>query len=339
MNRHKRKRKPEPAPPAHKRCTRCGCSLHRFWHFCPDCGKELVWGDVRGVTGAECFYCGWLVSDSYTYCPWCGMDISDGSSSEVPLKQPRGFQYHGRCKRGCGGGIQYPMQYCPWCGGEQTWPFHYYFEGECPHCGDGVEDMMDYCIWCGHDATGQDLLQPAIIRVRQLLRKVRVPDWGYRILVRPGVSGVDPEYPKIVEIERRHVERRDQISWPTLVGLIIHELGHSFLFHHWRFARSERFRRAFGDVSKAYRGVDEIWVSFRRRNLSETPVNHVTAYASKHPLEDFSETFRFYVIRRGRLKDLLAEIGRLQKGVTVYEKFLTLHAYLQELKQKSRNKK
>lgn len=338
MRRHRRKRKPEPAPPAHRRCTRCGRSLHRFWYFCPDCGKRLVWGDTRRVTRTECYYCGWIVSDSYSYCPWCGSDISDEASSEKPLRRPRGFLYHGRCKRGCGGGVQYPMQYCPWCGREQRWPYHHYFEGVCPHCDRGVDDLMDHCIWCGNDATGQDLLQPALRRVRRLLSKVRVPDWGYRILVRPGVSGVDPEYPKVVEIDRRHVDRRDEISWPRLVGLIMHELGHSFLFHHWRFARSARFRKAFGDVSKAYRGVEETWVSFRKRNMSQTPVNHVTAYASKHPLEDFAETFRFYVIRRGRLKDLLAEIGRKGKGVVVYEKFLTLHAYLQELRQKARER-
>ncbi len=175
-------------------------------------------------------------------------------------------------------------------------------------------------------------------RVQQLLRKVRVPDWGFRILLRPGISGVDPRYPKIIEIERSLVDRRDAISWPSLVGLLTHELGHSFCFHHWRFARSRRFRRAFGDIDKAYRGVDESWVSFRRRNLSKTPVNHVTAYASKHPLEDFAETFRFYVIRRGRLKDLLAEIGRLGKGVIVYEKFLTLHAYVYELRRRGQNR-
>lgn len=322
------------------RCTRCGRGLRRFWYFCPDCGKRLTWGDESGITGAECYYCGWLVSDSYSYCPWCAKDISDEASSEEPLKRPRGFVYHARCDYRCGGGLQYPMHYCPWCGREQHWPFHGEYEGVCPHCDSGVDDLMDYCPWCGNDATGQDLLQPAIRRVRQLLRKVRVPDWGYRILVRPGVSGVDPKYPKIVEIERLYVEKnyRHEIAWPSLVGLITHELGHSFLYHHHRFARSQRFRRAFGDFDKAYRGVDESWVSFRKRNLSKTPENHVTAYASKHPQEDFAETFRFYVIRRGRLKDLLAEIGRKGKGPIVYEKFLTLHAYLQELRRRNRRK-
>jgi predicted amidophosphoribosyltransferase len=329
MNEHK----PETFVVGH--CSRCHRGLRRYWYYCPDCGKRLVWADQKSITGAECYYCGWIVSDSHSFCPWCGKDIADEASSDVPLKRPRGFQYHARCSyRGCRGGIQYPMDYCPWCGRRQYWAFHGEYEGICPHCDGGVNDLMDCCPWCGRDATGQDLLKPALTRVRHLLQKVRVPDWGYRILVRPGISGVDPKFPDIVEIERRLVERRDQIYWPSLVGLIVHELGHSFLYHHWRFARSRRFRKAFGDVDKAYRGVDESWVSFRRRNLSKTPVNHVTAYASKHPLEDFSETFRFYVIRRGRLKDLLAEIGRLGKGVSVYEKFLTLHDYIQQLRKR-----
>jgi predicted RNA-binding Zn-ribbon protein involved in translation (DUF1610 family) len=318
-------------------CTRCGRQLRRYWYFCPDCGKRLTWRDERGETGCECYYCGWIVSDSFWYCPWCGRKIADEASSEEPLKKPRGFLYHARCPYlSCRGGVQYPMDYCPWCGRQQHWPFDDEFDGECPHCEGGVDDSMDHCPWCGKDATGRDLLRPALQRVRGLFRTARVPDWGYRILVRPGISGVDPNFPKIVEIERRHVERRDEISWPSLVGLITHELGHSFLFYHWRFARSRRFRNAFGDVSKAYRGVDESWVSFRRRTISRTPVNYVTTYASKHPLEDFAETFRFYVIRRGRLKDLLAEIGRKGKGVTVFEKFLTLHTYQQELRRKRR---
>ncbi len=320
-------------------CTRCGRELRRYWYHCPDCGKHQTWGDNDEVTRCECYYCGWIVSDSFSYCPWCGRDIADHSSSEIPLKRPRGFQFHARCSyKSCRGGMQYPMHHCPWCGRVNYWSYANEFQGVCPHCDGGVDDMMDYCPWCGKDATGQDLLAPAIRRVRQLLRKTRVPDWGFRILVRPGISGVDPKYPKIVEIERRYIRRRDQVSWPAMVGLITHELGHSFLYHHWRFARSRRFRAAFGDFDKAYRGVDESWVSFRKRNTSKTPVNHVTAYASKHPQEDFAETFRFYVIRRGRLKDLLAEIGRLGKGVIVYEKFLTLHSYLQECRTRRRNK-
>ncbi|MDP2576693.1 MAG: putative zinc-binding metallopeptidase [Gemmatimonadota bacterium] len=318
----------------------CGCGepLRRYWYYCPKCSRRQIWRDEHEVTGAECYYCRWIVSDSFYYCPWCGRDISDEASSEEPLKKPRGFSFHARCDYGCGGGVQYPMQYCPWCAAEQHWIYGRMFDGVCPHCDGGVGDQMNYCVWCGNDAAGQDLLLPALRRVRGLLREARVPNWGYRILVRPGISGVDPRYPKIVEIQRRLIEKRALIDWPGLVGLISHELGHSFMFQHWPFARSARFRHAFGDVDKAYRGVDESWVSFRKRTLSDTPANHVTGYAATHPLEDFAETFRFYVIRRGRLKELLAEIGRKGKGVAVFEKFLTLHYFLAELRQRARER-
>ena len=223
------------------------------------------------------------------------------------------------------------MEYCPWCGGEQSWPPYDHFEGVCPHCDGGVDDSMDFCIWCGGDATGQDLIRPAVDRVRELLRRARMPAWDYRILVRPGVSGVDPEYPKIVEVRRRYVQS-DDVPWPAVIGLIAHELGHSFLFQNRRFARSAGFRRVFGDIDKPYKGVDESWVSFRRRSVPATPADHVTAYAATHPLEDFAETFRYYVVRSGRLRDLLAELGRKRKGVVVYEKFLTLDRYLERLR-------
>ncbi len=314
-------------------CRHCGHALRRFWRHCPGCARGLIWDD-EGRTGAVCPDCGWSVSKSFSHCPWCRADLQDEGSSCRPLKRPRGFLFHARCDHDCGGGVQFPMDYCPWCGRRQRWPYHYDFEGVCPHCRRGVDDRMDHCIWCGADATGRDLLRPAIQQIETLLRKVGVPDWDYRILVRPGVSGVDPRYPKIIEIQNRYARRREGISWPGLVGLLAHELGHSFLFHHWHFARSRRFQRAFGDVDVAYQGVDESWVSFRKSSLSKTPVEYVNAYAATHPLEDFAETFRFYVVRHGELKDLLAEIGRLGKGVIVYEKFLTLHNYIGQLRSK-----
>src|SRR6266478_8399198 len=88
------------------------------------------------------------------------------------------------------------------------------------------------------------------------------------------ISGVDPRYPKAVEIEQRYVvgkRRQDEIPWTMLVGLLTHELGHSFLYHHWDWARSRRFRRAFGEVDKAYRGMDNTWVYFQRRRIAIAP--------------------------------------------------------------------
>ena len=221
------------------------------------------------MTGAECYNCGWMVSDRFSYCPWCGADIyEEGYSSEEPLKAPKGFRMDARCDWGCGGGVQYPMRYCPWCGRRQSWNEDDLFEGECPHCARGVDDWMNACPWCGGDPTGRDLIPRALTRVRRLLLVSRIRDWGYRVLLRPGVSGVDPRYPKIVEIEQRYVvgkQRQDEIPWTMLVGLLTHELGHSFLYHHWDWTRTRRFRRAFGEVDKAYRGMDNTWVYFQRR--------------------------------------------------------------------------
>src|SRR4029453_9217852 len=70
-------------------------------------------------------------------------------------------------------------------------------------------------------------------RVRRVLLVSRIRDWGYRVLLRPGISGVDPRWPKAVEIEQRYVvgtKRRDEIPGTMLVGLLTHELGPSFLY-------------------------------------------------------------------------------------------------------------
>ena len=328
-----RKRR-EPRPRPETRCV-CGYPLEQFWRYCPSCARVQRWGDSQHVTGAECYRCGWMVSDSYSYCPWCQAEIyEEGHSSETPLKAPKGFKMDARCDWGCGGGVQYPMPYCPWCSREQTWNEDDRFEGDCPHCGRGVDDWMNVCPWCGDDATGRDLIQPALRRVRRLLVASRISDWSYRVLLRPGISGVDPRWPKIVEIEQRYVIGRgtDEVPWSMMVGLITHELGHSFLYHNWAWTRTHRFRRTFGEVNKAYRGMDDTWVYFQRRRVAIAPTNHVTSYAARHPQEDFAETFRFYVTRRGRLRELFAEFGQKRKGVSIYEKFLALHDYVRSLR-------
>ena len=311
---------------------KCGRPVRRYWNFCPDCYRHLTWGDDDGITGAECFNCDWIVSERFSFCSWCGVDIyEEGVSSEEPLRAPRGFRHDGNCDKGCGGGVQYPMAHCPWCGGEQSWDWENRFEGSCPHCGAGVQDDMDWCPWCGEDATGQSLIERTVTRVQRLLIVSRIRPWPYRVLLRPGVSGVDPRWPNIVEIEQKYVtgaRRRDEIPWTMLVGLVVHELGHSYLYNHWSWTRTDEFSRLFGHVDKAYRGVDRSWVDFERRRVATTPVNYVSGYAATHPLEDFAETFRFYVTRRGKLRELFAEFGRKRKGVIVYEKFLALDRYI-----------
>ena len=265
--------------PRRARCV-CGQWVQRYRGYCSDCGRAHRWGDLGGLTGAECYNCGWMVSDKFSWCPWCGVDIFEaGYSAEKPLKAPKGFRMDARCDWGCGGGVQYPMRHCPWCSRTQSWNEDRFFEGECPHCARGVDDLMNFCPWCGGDSTGRDLIPRALTRVRRLLLVSRIKDWDYRILLRPGVSGVDPKYPDMVEIEQRYVvgkRRRDEIPWTMLVGLITHELGHSFLYHHWEWTRSRQFRRSFGEVDKAYRGMDNTWVYFQRRRIAIAPSNGAT---------------------------------------------------------------
>jgi hypothetical protein len=329
-----RKRVPPPSPEL--RCLTCSAPVKRYWRFCSNCRRTQHWTDAGAATGAECYQCGWIVSDSFSYCPWCGSDIyEEGYSAETPLRAPKGFRLDVPCDWRCGGRVQYPMPWCPWCGRGQSWNEDDRYEGSCPHCARGVDDWMNVCPWCGGDPTGRDLIVRTLRRVRRLLLVSRIKDWGYRVLLRPGVSGVDPKYPKIVEIEQRYVVgklRRDEIPWTMLVGLVTHELGHSFLFHNWEWTRTRQFRHAFGEVDKAYRDMDSTWVYFERRGVAIDPADHVSTYAAKHPQEDFAETFRFYVTRRGKLRDLFAEFGRKRKGVVLYEKFLVLHDYVRSLR-------
>lgn len=332
MTRMRKRRHPTPRPEL--RC-RCGQRLNRFWWFCPWCGHALTWDDDPPASDAECYKCGWVVSDLHSVCPWCGVDIyEEGYSAEDPIKAPKGFRFDATCDWGCGGGVQYPMAFCPWCGREQEWE-DTGFEGSCPHCARGVDDWMEVCPWCGFDPTGRDLIDRALTRVRRLLLVSGIKDWGYRVLLRPGVSGVDPRHPKIVEIEQSYVvnaPRRTEIPWQLLVGLICHELGHSFLYHRWSFTRTDAFQRAFGEVHKAYRVRDETWVNFTRKKVSKVRPEFVTAYGATHPLEEFAEVFRIYVTRRGRMKELLADLGRAHKDVIVYERFLFLHRFVRSLR-------
>ena len=77
---------------------------------------------------------------------------------------------------------------------------------------------------------------------------------------------------------------------------------------------------------------DDGWVDFQRRRVATAPPDPDTAYAMEHPQEDFAETFRFFVTRHGRLRDLFSELGRKRKGVIVYQKFLALQDYVKSLR-------
>ncbi|MEZ4586236.1 MAG: putative zinc-binding metallopeptidase [Gemmatimonadales bacterium] len=316
-----------------KRCE-CGRDLDPFWPFCPSCARRQTWSDALGITGRNCPRCGWMISHEHTFCPWCRAEVALLGRATPPKDAAPGFRMDAPCDWSCGGGVQYPMPYCPWCGREQDWPNEY--EGVCATCSKGVDDSMDICPWCAGDATGATRIRPALAQVERLLAIAEIDPWGYRVLLRPGVSGVDPAYPTIVEIDRSHIGRKPepQIEWSRIVGLIIHELGHSFLYHHWEWARSEAFHHTFGNVDLPYHVPDDIPVDFRHRRLALQPPDHVSAYARLHPQEDFAETFRFYVTRGARLDELLFECEEKHKTTPVFSKFLLLHDYLRSIRRR-----
>ena len=80
---NRRRRREVPTPEL--RCPTCGTELERFWSYCSSCGRRLEWRDAQKETNAECYYCGWIVSDAFSFCPWCGRDIHDAASSPDAL--------------------------------------------------------------------------------------------------------------------------------------------------------------------------------------------------------------------------------------------------------------
>ncbi len=63
MSTRSRGRKPAPNPEF--RCV-CGHELQRYWPHCSNCGRAQRWGDESDRTGAECYNCGWIVSDRFS---------------------------------------------------------------------------------------------------------------------------------------------------------------------------------------------------------------------------------------------------------------------------------
>jgi hypothetical protein len=101
--------------------------------------------------------------------------------------------------------------------------------------------------------------------------------------------------------------------------------------------RSGAFRSLFGDVDAPYLVPDTVEVEFGNPRFSPRPAGFASHYGQYHPLEDFAETFRFYVLRGGHLADLHAEAARTRKHGLVAERFRMLDDYLRTLAAGSRS--
>ncbi len=246
---------------------------------------------------------------------------------EKPLKAPRGFRMDARCDWGCGGGVQYPMSNCPWCGRKQSLERRGRVRGRLPplraRCG-RLDELLPLVRPGRHRPRSDSPGAHAGAAAAAGRHGYGTGDTGYcsgRDL------GVDPRWPKIVEIEQRYVvgrRSRDEIPWTMLVGLITHELGHSFLYHHWDWTRTRRFSHAFGEVDKAYRGMDNSWVYFQRRSVAIAPrdfVSRTRRSIRRRTSRDVSVLRHPAGAAAGALRGVRPEA----EGRDLYEKFLVLH--------------
>ena len=126
----------------------------------------------------------------------------------------------------------------------------------------------------------------------------------------------------LAEGDDAHRERtRQELGEPyrTLLGHLRHEIGH----HYWnvlvdRHGRHDEFRARFGDERADYRAaLDRHYASGPTTGWQE---DHVSAYATAHPWEDWAETFAHYLHIRDTLQTAAA-FGVIVTGPATSERW------------------
>jgi hypothetical protein len=100
---------------------------------------------------------------------------------------------------------------------------------------------------------------------------------------------------------REHLRHDLGESYRTMLGHLRHEIGH----HYWpglveRAGRIDEFRAVFGDERDDY--GDAITQHYQGTPTTGWIDEHVSAYASVHPWEDWAETFAHYIHIRDTLQ-------------------------------------
>ena len=158
---------------------------------------SVALGRRGGVTGAECYKCGWAVSDKFATAPGAAPTstrraIPARSRSRRPAASGGTPDATGAAAGGAVSHAVLPLVQPPAAAGTRK----RFFEGECPHCSRGVDDLMNTCPWCGGDSTGRDLIPRALTRVRRLLLVSQNQGLGYRILAPSRRLGGGSEVPR-----------------------------------------------------------------------------------------------------------------------------------------------
>ncbi|MBU3749218.1 MAG: hypothetical protein FGM52_01990 [Mycobacterium sp.] len=121
-----------------------------------------------------------------------------------------------------------------------------------------------------------------------------------------GVITVDLAEGDDIHRERRRLDLDE--PYRTLLGHFRHEIGH-YYFHRLVAGapgRLDRFRCLFGDPDQDYQAA--VARHYSQGAPVDWQLNHVSAYATMHPAEDWAETFAHYLHIRSTL-DTAAAYG------------------------------
>jgi hypothetical protein len=127
-------------------------------------------------------------------------------------------------------------------------------------------------------------------------------------------SGVEEDAPRTIHIHRALaaadrapdavLELSERTAALDLADVARHEIGHALVFLDGRAARTDAFRRLFGDVRARYRvgsAADEVERRLVRHGGLDNPRYRrvVSLYAATHPHERFAEAVKVALATRG----------------------------------------
>ena len=97
------------------------------------------------------------------------------------------------------------------------------------------------------------------------------------------------------DVERERRRRNLNEDYRTVLGHFRHESGHYYWQQLvWQKTPLESFRALFGDEQQDYQAA--ISTHYERGATANWQENHISAYASCHPWEDFAETWGHYLL-------------------------------------------
>jgi hypothetical protein len=132
------------------------------------------------------------------------------------------------------------------------------------------------------------------------------------------------------EVFREKMRQTMNEPWRTLVGHFRHESGHHYFGKVVDDANRQEARTLFGDETQNYEAA--LAAYYQNGPRPDWREQHISAYASAHPAEDWAECWAHYLHIRSVL-EVAAEAGMLEadRGATWYDRFIELVIDLNEI--------